>query len=149
MIIIGSDHAGFRLKEDIKTFFDKHGYSYVDVGTYNDEKKVDYPDYAKKVAVQVAKNKGDKGILICGTGVGMCIAANKIKGIRAAVCYDVKTAKQSREHGDVNVLCLGGRVTKIETAVKIVNVWLNTKFSNIERHKRRIEKIKRLERLNS
>lgn len=144
MIAIGADHAGFKLKEHIKKFLEKKGYSYVDVGAYTDKIISDYPDYAKKVAQHVVKDK-DKGIIICGTGIGSCIAANKIKKIRAALCHDTKTARLSREHNDANVLCLGQRTTKKEAALKIVTVWLKTRASKSIRHNRRIRKISALE----
>lgn len=140
MIYIGSDHGGFDLKETIKKHLEKNNIQYKDLGPNNLDNNDDYPDYALKVAKEVAKTNG-KGILICGTGIGMCITANKVKGIRAALCYDKETAKLSREHNDANVLCLGGRTTEIKKALKIVDVWLNTDFSSEERHKRRVEKM--------
>jgi len=139
-IAIGSDHAGFKLKEEIKKYLDKEKIAYKDYGTASEE-SVDYPDFAFAVAKDVAAGKFDRGILICGSGVGMTIAANKVRGVRAVNAYDEYTAKQSREHGDCNVLCLAGRKLKIQPALKIVEVWLKTSFSNEERHLRRIRKI--------
>ncbi len=144
MLYIGSDHGGFDLKEEIKKYLDKKKIKYWDLGPQQINKEDDYPDYALKIAKEVSKGKGNKGILICGTGIGMCITANKVKGIRAVLCYDENTAKLSREHNDSNILCLGGRTTETKKALKIVDVWLNTPFSNIDRHKRRVEKMNRL-----
>ena len=140
MIYIGSDHAGYQLKEFLKKHLDKRKIKYKDLGTYSEE-PVDYPDIAYKVAKKVANEKA-KGILICGTGIGMCIAANKVKGIRAAVAYDAYSAKMSREHNDANVLCLRGRNINMKKQAKLVNIWLKTEFSGNKRHKRRIAKLK-------
>lgn len=144
MIFIASDHGGFELKEEIKRFLNAEGYEFKDLGT-NGTDSVDYPDFGYKAAKEVAKNKDNKGILICNTGAGMCIVANKVKGIRAVECYNEETARLSRDHNDANVLCLGGKTTSKELAIKIVKVWLETPFSNEERHKKRIEKIKQIE----
>lgn len=141
MIIIGSDHAGYELKEEIKKFLDEQDLEYKDVGTDSTE-STDYPDYAKKVAEAV--QEGNRGILICGTGIGMSITANKFKGIRAAVCHDEFTAKVSREHNNANILCMGGRVLGPELARKMTKVWLETGFSEEERHHRRVEKMDHL-----
>jgi len=141
MIYIGSDHAGYRLKEFLRKYFDKKKIRYKDFGTYSEE-PVDYPDYAFKVAKAVAEDKKSKGILICGTGTGMCIAANRVKGIRAAVVYDEFSAKMSRHDNDANVLCLRGRKVNFNFQKKLVDIWLKTKFSKEERHKRRITKLK-------
>jgi len=141
MIYIGSDHAGYRLKEFLRKYFDKKKIRYKDFGTYSEE-PVDYPDYAFKVAKAVAEDKKSKGILICGTGTGMCIAANRVKGIRAAVVYDEFSAKMSRHDNDANVLCLRGRKVNFNFQKKLVDIWLKTKFSKEERHKRRIAKLK-------
>lgn len=139
MIYIASDHAGYELKEYLKKYFDREKIEYKDLGT-NSKEKVDYPDYAKKVALKVKKSK-QKGILICGTGTGMCIAANRIKGIRAALIYDEYSAKKSRQDNDANIACLRGRKFSKEKAKYIVNVWLKTNFSNKIRYKRRIKKL--------
>jgi len=140
-IFIGADHAGYKLKEHIKKYFDKVKISYEDLGT-NSEKSVDYPDYAKKVSRKVAKNKNSKGILICGTGTGMVMASNKIKGARAAFAYDKYSAVMSRKHNDANILCLRGRRFSKNKAKELVKIWLKTPFSNKKRHKRRINKLK-------
>ena len=145
MIFLGSDHAGFNLKEEIKKYLDELGHQYQDLGNRELDPQDDYPDFAEKVAKKVAETKG-QGILICATGFGMAIAANKIKGIRAAVCWDDFTALQSREHNDTNILCLGGKVIDLGTAKKIVRIWLETEFSGEERHLRRLEKIGSMEK---
>ncbi|NIM89968.1 MAG: ribose 5-phosphate isomerase B [Candidatus Aminicenantes bacterium] len=144
-IIIGSDHAGFKLKAKIKKYLKMKKIEYLDLGTDSLE-SVDYPDYALKVAKQVAGNKDSRGILVCGTGTGMTIAANKVKGIRAVAAYDVYSAKMSRIDNDTNVLGLRGRYFPYEKVKKIINVWLNTPFSGKQRHKRRLKKISGLEK---
>jgi len=141
-IAIGSDHAGFKLKSEIIRYLKKRRISFKDYGSTSEE-SVDYPDFGFAVARAVARGRFDRGILICGSGVGMTIVANKIKGIRAVNAYDPYTARQSREHGDCNVLCLAGRKLSRARAMKIVDVWLKTEFSNEERHLRRIRKIER------
>lgn len=138
MIYLGADHGGFKLKERIKDYLLKNGLELKDQGT-NSEESCDYPVFAKSVANNVIQNNNAKGILVCGTGIGMSISANKITGIRASLCWNEETAKLSREHNDANVLCLGARILDENLALKIVNVWLNTNFSNEERHKRRIK----------
>jgi ribose 5-phosphate isomerase B len=143
-IVVGSDHAGFRLKEEVKKFLDEIGYKYEDLGPHEFNKNDDYPDYARKVCKRVLETKG-KGILICGTGQGMDRAANKVQGIYAAVCWDEETAKYARHHGDTNVLTLGSWRIEPEKAKRIVKVWLETPFSNEERHIRRINKLKEIE----
>lgn len=143
-IIIGSDHAGFKMKEEIRKYVEKLGHKISDYGT-NSEESVDYPDIAGKVAENVVKQK-KLGILVCGSGTGVTIAANKVKGARAALCFDEFTAKTSREHNDANILCLAGLDMTLGQARKITKAWIEAKFSNEERHKRRIEKIMRLEK---
>ena len=138
-VYLGADHAGFELKEKIKKYLDKKGISYEDVGTFSEE-SVDYPDYAFKLGKKVASEDG-RGILVCGTGTGMCIAANKVRGVRAAVVYDEYSAKMSREHNDVNVICLRGRGFSDEENLRLLDIWLNSQFSAQERHKRRVGKI--------
>lgn len=141
MIYIGSDHAGLPLKQEIKQHLDSQKQKYVDLGVFAVEPPADYPDIAQEVAEKVRENHGAMGILVCGTGVGMCMAANKIHGIRAAVSESEQTAQMSRKHNNANVLCLGGRVIKPEIAVKLVDAFLNTPFEAEERHVRRVEKI--------
>ena len=143
-IALGSDHGGYPLKEAIKAMLDKKGILYKDFGANNTE-SVDYVSYAKPVCYAVAEKKCDLGILCCGTGLGMSIAANKIKGVRAACCADWFSAKMTREHNDANVLCLGARVTGEDAALTLAEVFINTPFSNDERHIRRIEMITALE----
>ena len=140
MIAIGSDHGGFDYKKAIMQHFDELGLEYKDFGTYTSD-SCDYPDYARPVAEAVASGQAEKGILICGTGIGMSLTANKIRGIRAAVCGDAFSVKATREHNDSNILCMGGRVISQEQAVEFTDIFLNTPCSNDERHIRRISKI--------
>lgn len=140
MIAIGSDHAGYRLKVEIIKYLEQKGYAYKDYGCY-DEKSVDYPEFAHKVAHAVADGEAEKGIVICGTGIGVSMAANKVKGVRAALCHDCFSAKATREHNDANVLTMGERVVGPGLAVQITDIFLNTPFSNDERHIRRINQI--------
>jgi ribose 5-phosphate isomerase B len=144
-VIIASDHAGFKLKEKIKKYLEIKNMEYKDLGA-NSLESVDYPDYALEVAKQVAQKKDRRGILICGTGTGMTIVANKVKGIRAVAAYDVYSAKMSRIDNDTNVLGLRGRYFPYEKVKKIINVWLNTPFSGEQKHKRRLKKISVLEK---
>ena len=143
-VAIAADHGGWHLKETLKPFLKGMGYKYTDLGTSSEE-SVDYPDFALVLAEAVRAGKYKKGILICGTGLGMSMSANKVPNIRAALCNDVFTAKMSREHNDANILTIGGRVVKEELAKEIAKVWLQTKFSNAPRHKQRIKKIKEIE----
>lgn len=142
-IAIGADHAGRSLKEEIVAFLRETGYPVEDMGTHGDE-SVDYPDYALKVARAVATGAADLGILICGTGIGMSIAANKVRGIRAAVATDCYMARMAREHNDANILCLGGRVVGPGLALEIVRTFLQSRFAG-GRHARRVEKIRAAE----
>ena len=136
---IASDHAGFSLKEDIKNYLINNNYSVFDVGPYTDS-SVDYPDYAKKLGNRIKLKKSDVGILVCGSGTGMAISANKIKTIRAAVCYDLKSTRLSRQHNNANIIALGSRLTKRKLSLKLVDVFLTTKFEG-GRHLKRIKKI--------
>ena len=145
-IFIGADHAGFKLKEHLKKFLKSEGHQINDRGNLILEPKDDYPDFAAKVSREVVKFKESKGILVCGSAEGICIAANKIKGIRAVAVWSLKNAKLSREHNDANVLCLSGWEISSKKAEQITLSWLSTKFSGEERHKRRIKKIKELEK---
>lgn len=140
MIAIGCDHGGFELKKEIIKYLEDKGCEYKDYGTYTSE-SCDYPVYAKKVAHAILDGECDKGILICGTGIGIGITANKIKGIRAALCHDVFSAQATREHNDANIVTLGARVIGPGLAVKIVDTFLNTEFSNDERHINRIRQM--------
>ncbi|MBQ6906803.1 MAG: ribose 5-phosphate isomerase B [Clostridia bacterium] len=144
MIAIGCDHGGFELKNHIIKHLSENGIELKDYGTY-DEVSCDYPDIAKKVCESIVSGEADKGILVCGTGIGMSIAANKIKGIRAAHVTDVYSAKMTKMHNNANIICLGGRITGFELAFMIVDTWLNTEFAG-GRHQKRIDKISELER---
>lgn len=143
MIYIGSDHAGLALKDEIQKYLKSQNHKVVDLGVFAAEPPSDYPDIAHEVAEKVRENDGSCGILVCGTGVGMCMAANKTPGIRAAVCESEKTVEMSRRHNDANVLCMGGRVIQMELAKKLVDIFLKTPFEAEERHIRRVEKIER------
>lgn len=143
MIGIGSDHGGFELKEHIKEYFEKEGIEYVDYGTYSEE-SVDYPDFGRKVGEAIIEKEVDKGIVICGTGIGISLAANKVKGIRCALCGDMYSARMSREHNNANALALGGRVLGKDLALEIVGIWLKTEFAG-GRHERRVNKIGEIE----
>lgn len=140
MVAIGCDHGGYELKMEIIGYLKKNGIEYKDFGC-DSTASVDYPVYGKAVAEAVAGGECEKGILICGTGIGMSIVANKVQGVRCALCGDCFSAQATREHNDSNVLALGARVTGAGLAVKIVDTWLNTPFSNDERHIRRISMI--------
>ncbi len=142
-IAMGCDHRGFGLKELIIAFLQNEGYSYQDFGCYSTE-PVDYPDIAQKVGEAVARGSFDEGILICSTGIGMCMAANKIKGVRAALCHNVFAAQRARQHNDANVLCLGGEDVDTSVALEIVKTFLTTDFEG-GRHTRRVSKIRALE----
>ncbi|MBM4272193.1 MAG: ribose 5-phosphate isomerase B [Deltaproteobacteria bacterium] len=142
-IIIGSDHAGFNLKETIKQHLSDRGYTVIDVGTC-DEGQVDYPDFGDKVAEKVSSGEFTRGILVCGSGVGMTIVANKFPNIRAVLCLDEETARLSRLHNNTNILVLAGRRTDAEKGKAITLVWLTTEFEG-GRHQRRLEKIRKIE----
>lgn len=142
-IIIGSDHRGFEAKEQIKVIIAQLGHECIDIGTDSND-PVDYPDKAYLAAKAVSENKAERAILACGTGIGMCIAANKVKGIRAALCHDELSAQVSRHHNDANVLCLSGDLIGEVLLRKIVEVWLSTEFSG-GRHQRRVNKISAIE----
>ncbi len=143
MIAIGCDHGGYELKNHIIAHFKEKGVEYKDMGTYSED-SCDYPDIAKEVCTAVASGECENGILVCGTGIGMSIAANKINGIRAALCTDVYSAKMTKQHNNSNVICLGGRVTGRELAFMIVDTWLGEEFLG-GRHRNRIDKIMALE----
>lgn len=138
-IVIGSDHGGFEYKEEIKKFLLEKGYKIIDVGT-NSKESCDYPVFAKEAAQKIINGEADKGILICGTGIGMSITANKFKGIRAALCGDTFSARATRAHNNSNILCLGERVIGLGLAIDIINIWLNTEYE-AGRHQKRIDMI--------
>jgi len=138
-ICIASDHAGFNLKENIKDYLINKNVSIIDLGP-NENKSVDYPDYAKKIGNRIKSKKSDIGILVCGSGTGMAISANKFKNIRAAVCYNIKSTRLSRQHNNANIIALGARLTKKSLSLKLVELFLKTKFEG-GRHLKRIKKI--------
>ena len=142
-VAIGSDHAGYQAKEELKVLLRALGHQAEDVGT-SSEVSVDYPDYAEKVAKKVAAGEADRGVLVCGTGIGMSIAANKVPGVLAAVVTDEKTAELSRRHNNANVFCAGARVLPVVKIAEALKVWLQTPFEE-GRHVKRIEKIRTLE----
>jgi len=146
MIYLGADHAGFNLKEKIKAYLEKHHISYIDLGATEYDKDDDYPDFAVLVAKSVAKNSRDRGILVCGSGNGMAIAANKIKGARAAVAWDSYSAKKAVQDDYANILALPAWDITEQLALRAVKEYLSAKFSTAARHKRRVNKIKKLER---
>ena len=143
-IVLGADHAGFELKQTLLAFVRDLGHEVLDAGT-DSTKAVDYPDFAEKVGVAIREGAAERGILICGSGVGASVAANKVPGVRAGLCHDCYSAHQGVEHDDVNVLVLGARVIGPELAADLVRTFLQASFSNEERHRRRLEKIARLE----
>ena len=145
-IVIGADHGGFLLKQAVTVLLKKLRHTVVDVGAFTDEPS-DYPDFAKAVAGQIIRKKAKRGILICGSGVGACIAANKFSGIRASVCHDTFSARQGVEDDDMNVLCLGARVIGGELAAEIIKTFLAAKFSNAPRHRRRLKKVRAIENM--
>jgi len=143
-IVLGSDHAGYNMKRDLTNFLLELGYEILDVGTDSTE-SVDYPDFAEAVGKAVQQNRADRGIFICGSGVGASVAANKLPGIRAGLCHDTYSAHQCVEHDDVNVLIMGARVIGIELAHEIVKAYLNAEFTAEERHQRRLKKLLSIE----
>jgi ribose 5-phosphate isomerase B len=147
-IVIASDHGGFEFKNILFQEIKANGYDITDLGAFKEEPGDDYPDFAEAIANAILKDKAERGILICGSGVGVCIAANKFKGIRAGVCHDTYSARQSVEHDDVNVLCIGQRVIGIELAKEIVLTFLSARFSHAERHERRLKKVLDIENKN-
>ena len=143
-IVLGADHAGFDLKKDLITFVRDLGHEILDMGTDSTD-PVDYPDYSEAVGLAVRDGRADRGILICGSGVGASVAANKIPGIRAGLCHDTYSAHQGVEHDDMNILVMGGRVIGEELARELVRAYLGARFTGEERHRRRLEKIRQME----
>ena len=143
-VALGCDHAGFPLKQGVRQLIEGRGATVVDCGT-NSVDSVDYPDHAAAVARAVADGKADRGIILCGSGVGACVTANKVKGVRACVCHDPYSAGQGVEHDDMNVLCLGGRIVGPALLPDLVNAFLDAKFSGEERHQRRLDKVLAIE----
>ena len=144
-IVIGADHAGLLLKLEVATLLKKDGHEVLDVGTHSTEPS-DYPDFAEAVGQAIKDGRAERGVLVCGSGVGASVAANKIPGIRAAVCHDVYSAHQGVEHDDMNVLVLGGRIVGAALAQELVWAFVGARFSNDERHLRRLDKVKAIER---
>jgi RpiB/LacA/LacB family sugar-phosphate isomerase len=143
-VALGADHAGFEMKQDLMAALSARGHEVVDVGTHSTA-PVDYPDYAQAVITAMQEGRSERGLLVCGSGAGVSIAANKFPGIRASVCHDSYTAHQAVEHDDMNVLCLGARVVGINIAREIVEAFLSATFSAEDRHQRRVNKVKDIE----
>lgn len=144
MIAIGCDHGGFELKEAVLKHLEEKGIEFKDFGTYSSE-SVDYPVYAEKVARAVVSGEYEFGLLFCGTGIGISMAANKVKGVRAACCSDAFSVEMTRQHNNANILCLGGRVVDAKKGIELVDIFLSTPFSGDERHQRRIDLVTDLE----
>lgn len=147
-IALGADHGGVELKEKIKSHLNEQNHTVVDVGTFSSA-PVDYPDYAYAVAQKILCGESEIGIMVCGSGVGACVAANKVKGIRAGLCHDTFSARQSREDDDANMLCLGARVIAYRLAFDVVDAFVNARFSGAERHRRRLAKVSQIEAGNA
>jgi len=144
-IVVGADHAGYDLKETLKKYMISLGHDVVDVGAHDRQPSDDYPDFARLVGERILAEPGIRGVLVCGSGVGASVAANKMPGIRAAVCHDCYSAAQGVQHDDMNVLTLGSRIIGIELAKDLVGAFLSARFSGEERHKRRLSKVRAIE----
>ena len=144
-IALGADHGGFQLKFELAPWMRSDGYEVLDLGAHSLDPHDDYPDFAEAVAEAVTSGRADRGILICGSGVGACVAANKFSGVRACLCHDTYSAHQGVEHDDMNVLCLGARVVGVELAKDLVAAFLDARFTGEERHRRRLEKVATIE----
>lgn len=144
-IAIGADHGGYPLNEGIIAVLKNEGHEIIDYGTHDGTQPDDYPDYALAVAHSVQSGEAERGILICGSGVGACVAANKLRGVRACLCHDTYSAHQGVEHDNINVLCLGARIIGSELALELVRAFLGAQFTGAERHRRRLAKIKAME----
>ena len=147
-VALAADHAGLELKEKIAGYLETKGFEVMDLGTHDDE-PVDYPDFARAIGKVLQEEKAERGILICGSGVGACVAANKMTTIRAGLCHDTYSAHQGVEHDDINVLCLGARVIGEELAKELVTAFLSANFTGEERHRRRLDKIKVMEKVST
>ncbi len=145
-IAIGADHAGLPLKQELAPWLQAQGHELVDFGAHEFDRDDDYPDYAEAVARAVASGKAQRGIMVCGSGVGACVTSNKVKGVRACMCHDTYSAHQGVEHDDMNVLCLGARIIGGELAREVVMAFLEAEFSGEERHRRRLDKLLAVER---
>ena len=144
-IAVGADHAGFALKLDIVEMLKEQGHDVVDVGPQEHDPLDDYPDFAKLVAGEVASGRSERGIMVCGSGVGASVAVNKVRGVRGAVCHDTYSAHQGVEHDDMNVLCLGARIVGAEVAREAVAAFISAEFTGEERHRRRLDKVLAME----
>jgi ribose 5-phosphate isomerase B len=144
-VALGADHGGFSLKAELSSWLKEQGYEVLDLGAYALDPADDYPDFAAAVARAVAAGEAQRGIIICGSGVGACIVANKLAGVRAGLCHDTYSARQGVEHDDINVLCLGARIIGVELAKELVSAFLNARFSGAERHRRRLQKVLAIE----
>jgi ribose 5-phosphate isomerase B len=140
-VILGADHGGFALKQELAETLRLAGHEVVDVGALRYDQADDYPDFSLAVARAVARGEGERGIIVCGSGVGASVAANKVRGVRAALCHDTYSAHQGVEHDDMNVLCLGGRVVGVALAAELIRTFLSARFTGEERHTRRLKKI--------
>lgn len=140
-VALGADHGGFSLKTELLPWLKDQGYEVMDIGAHAFDSTDDYPDFSRKVAQAITEEEANRGIIICGSGVGACIAANKVPGVRAGICHDTYSAHQGVEHDDMNILCLGARIIGIEVAKEIVSAFLGARFSKEERHRRRLQKI--------
>jgi RpiB/LacA/LacB family sugar-phosphate isomerase len=145
-IVVGADHRGYEMKDQIAASLKQAGHEVLDVGAHNAD-SVDYPDYARAIGQALTDGRAERGVLVCGSGVGASIAANKIHGVRAAVCHDIYSARQGVEHDDMNVLCLGAGVIDSELALELVQAYLDARLSGEERYHRRLEKVAEIERL--
>ena len=145
-IAIGADHGGFELKQELKELISSQGHEVQDVGAHALEPADDYPDFTRAVAESVAGRGAERGIMICGSGVGASVAANKVKGVRASVCHDTYSAHQGVEHDNMNILCLGARVVAVELAKELAGAFLNARFTGEERHRRRLDKVAAIEK---
>ncbi len=144
-IVVGADHRGYEMKDEIAAALKQAGHEVLDVGTHSAD-SVDYPDYARAIGGALTDGLAERGVLVCGSGVGASIAANKIRGVRAALCHDTYSARQGVEHDDMNVLCLGARVIDSELALELVRAFLDARLSDEERYRRRLEKVAEMER---
>ena len=144
-VAIGADHGGYSLKSELVELVSGQGHEVVDVGAHSVDPLDDYPDFAKAVAESLARNQADRGIMVCGSGVGASVAANKVRGVRASVCHDTYSAHQGVEHDDMNVLCLGARIVGSELARELVDSFLSARFTGEERHQRRLGKLLSME----
>lgn len=140
-VLIGADHGGFELKNQLAAILRKDGHDVVDLGAHSYDGADDYPDFTLAVAEGVARGDGERGVIVCGSGVGAAVAANKVRGARAALCHDTYSARQGVEHDDLNVLCLGGRIVGVALAEELLQAFIGAQFSGEERHKRRLQKV--------